>query len=257
MINSETARMIFRERFFGVKEIQDVFGSFESTYELSLIPVDEDFARFLFQEGYDLFFFPEFLNGHTMTPQTVVSVCSKRFPQKVVLYDFHDPHKWYVNDKDCFFYNEKTTPGWKFIKRRTVDGSYFKTYDLQTKILTEEISRLNYAPVKTLSQGRTDATFDIFSMPSIGIAHTSVNQNYRSSFLEELFRLVVMTSLGYNSSLEEEYVWTKTSYLDQELVRIGHFDESGADVTKRDVYDGNSKTGVTAVLSFDLKETKL
>jgi hypothetical protein len=245
MENEEALRDIFGEGFFGTKEIKDVFGKDSLKDELVSKPcLSIEQMRLLKDEGYDLIYIPRTLFGERITAEKIVHLLNKVHPNICLLFDIDDIHKWYRADKNSFFYKEETKQGWYCFKSRGLKDCYFSIYQKQEEKLNHYTKEIN----KVMNGSRF-----IFNILPVFVKKMYKKERCvyltieRSSLIQELFRLVLSVTLSRHVALHNEYVWTNTKE-GKEYVRIGRFDTDGADITKRDIYDGNSMTTLTPVI---------
>lgn len=245
MENEEALRGIFEETFFGSREIANVFGKHALKGELVSKPcLSIEQMRLLKDKGYDLIYIPRTLFGERVTAEKIVHFLNKIHPNICLLFDIDDINKWYRTDKNSFFYTEETVQGWYCFKSQGLEECYFSVYQKQEE-------KLNYY-TKEINKAMNGNRFIFNILPVFvkkmykkeGCAYLTFE---RSSLIQELFRLVLSVSLSRHVTLYDEYVWTNTKE-SKEYVRIGRYDAGGADITKRDIYDGNSMTTLTPVI---------
>ncbi|MFA5132148.1 MAG: hypothetical protein WC444_02350 [Candidatus Paceibacterota bacterium] len=249
-ITTEEARRIFGTGFFG--DTASLFFIDRSITIPDRVPLSERDAKHLAFLGFDLFFVPEQDDDKEMfTPFFLMRWWENSGHKALLLYEYKDIYKWYTKNKESFFYKESLRSGWFCIKRYPLVGTSFSVYKKQTEALLNYLDHeQNEMDVSFFKNDVPDESLQTLqALPEdASLALFTVNQNYRTSFTEELFRAIVFSYANIKLPLEDFYVWTNTVYEGKEIVRIGAFDEQGADVTKRDIFDGNSKTELTPVI---------
>lgn len=236
----DQSRQLFKGSFFGLHELEDFFGTDCCTVESNIIIPFEVLLR-LKENGFGMYYVPRELFGKKVTPETLCELFYSR-KHAQLLYDSSDQNKWYTSDHNSFFYKETIEEGWYFILEHSPEKSYFKTYDEQDTFLKKYCNDV----CKNISVQKGDESWlkNILDYKNKRIIK-STNGIYRTTFTEELYRLVSVIASGIIVDASE-YVWTCTKYGD-EIIRVGRYDLEGADVTKRDSSDGNSMTGVRVI----------
>lgn len=246
--NTEIVRELFGDMFLADRCL-DLLESAGSLPEYIPLPI-ELLTRFS-KEGFEIFYIPPINNKVGVTSDLLMSFWKKTSPTKELLYDFNDEYKWYTKSKDCFWYKESLQEGWLLMRATPLSSTEFTTYNLQRKKLAEYLEHILTTFTGTeKSEGVIQKIKKEILVLGGCTSDSSIEFDhlYRSSFAEELLRMMCYLRIGRDPILGRCYVWTSSVFGDKEMVRIGFFDEDGADVTKRDGTDGNSQTSLTPVL---------
>lgn len=214
------------------------------------LSLDASVAQALLEDGFDLFYLPPAdVSGRGYSPDGLLRVWEHTYPDTALLFDAHDVHKWYTRDSQSPWY-QSYRPGWVAIRRPVLEETVFSTYTQQTRTLAHFVSdrswRIDRPPIS-----------DPIREDTVLLAHHSVNTEYRTSFAEELIRLMLVYHATGERILQNEYVWTRSFYAGNEAMRVGFFDTDGADVTKRDIYDGNSATALSVRVGLTRSRSQL
>lgn len=232
-------RNIFKDYYINSIDLVDGFSKHHEGLATRLITSPKNIEIFA-REGFSLLFIPSDIDGAKINGEVLADIAERlAFP---LFFESTNSSVWY-KEKDSFFYKESLTEGWYLVKTFEGKDMHFKDYNEQTSLLITYVksifSQLSIKP-KSLS------TFFKFYMRKVK-QNKVINNGFRSSFLFEVYRLLVLEVIASRNILETNYVWTKTKH-EHEYVRLGRYTVDGLDVTRRDVLDGNSMTTLTVVI---------
>ncbi len=222
------ARKIFQEHFFGRDEVELVYGEvfyFDETL-YTTIGLTEEEALFYQQKGYALVFVPENQKKADLSLHDLSGAFLAK-NHKPLLFDLDDEYKWYNKDANSFIFNERLSSGWFLYTVSILEGSDFSLYSKQEEIIKNEVASL------------------VISFGDDEKKETTVSHS-RPRVIDEVF-YQGMASVLCKDFDRDRYIWTRTQ-LGNEYVRVGRYSEGGMEMTKRDIFDGNSMTGASLLV---------
>ena len=239
------ADTLFRKNFFGPEAIRETFGF--TLDAIPAIPFSKQELQRAEKEGALLILqIDKLADGTPLTGEVVHQRFGKQQDGNKFLYDTD----WY-KDED-FFIKESPRSGWRLVTPELLPNSTSKNYYDQTQLLVSEVEALDrgYVDDAVLEWSqKKDALKSLMDTDwkeaSKQLAQLEINQLFRESFVEVMYRLKLVNQTWGKNLLPNKYTWTNSRTSDGDLVFVGFFGAGGARVDGDDPRDVNDNLGVS------------
>lgn len=240
----ERAKEIMGERLLGPEEVKQVFGI--EVEEIPPIPFSEAILERLAPACKLILYVENWPDGSSLTGESIAEKFNnKKKDGSKLLYKID----WY-KDEDFF---TKDTPKlrWRIVSDDVIDGSTNKNYLEQTRILAGYVEGLyddkDSIPedIKEMIAEARDLAADpdfqeevqsndetIWKSAAEKLANLPLNQHFRESFPELIYRLALTDRARADQLLKSFYSWTNSCTSDGALVNGGRFGGGGARVLR-------------------------
>jgi len=250
---AEAERILGKESILGPKDVEKVFGL--KLDRVPPIPFSELELQRAKELGQQLIFYTDALSsaasGEKAAPLTLENLrtkFTKSHDDGKVFYSHGSDDFWYKNED--FFKKEKPRTGWRLTSKDLIPDSTSKNYVEQTDTLIEYLQKQVFKGTKppkpyedAIAQWKrerskieplaTSSTDTEWKRGSQMLADLAITKLTRELPIEVMYRFVLNDQIHKDKPLPSTYTWTASRASDGNLVDVGDFDGTGADVRRR------------------------
>lgn len=239
------ADTLFRKNFFGPEAIRETFGF--TLDAIPAIPFSKQELQRAEKEGALLILqIDQLADGTPLTGEVIHQRSGKQKDGNKFLYDTD----WYKNED--FFTKESPRSGWRLVTPELLPNSTGKNYYDQMQLLVSEAEALHrgYVDDAVLEWSqKKDALKSLMDTDwkeaSKQLAQLEINQLFRESFVEVMYRLKLVNQTWGKNLLPSKYTWTNSRSSYGNLVHVGRFGTDGARVGGADPRSAHDSLGVS------------
>ena len=240
---------------FGSDEIKQVFGIELDLANVPPIPFSEEELLRAHALGQSPFLFVDKTkNGKPLTMMAMRDQFKNKLGDGKLLFNTD----WYEKkNKEAFFLSETPTFGWKLVSREVIPDSLGKDYLGQTQILADyvrdrvykgvEMPPLYQKAIDELAERKEELAKIVrkdWKQGAEALVDLKINQLFRETPVEVLYRLVVYYKVNKERLLPATYAWTKKNPAIGCIVYVGRCGSRGVYVDDGGPDGSNSNLGV-------------